>query len=64
MGGNANQCVFSGSDLSALSAGQGMIQVVPWNYKTEDYSDKKYYFVIESAYTRKGSDTHKLICCL
>ena len=54
MGGNASQCVFSGSDLSALSAGQGMIQVVPWNYKTEDYSDRKYYFIIESAYTRQG----------
>jgi len=53
-GTEASQCSFSKSELSTLAAGQGMIQVVPWNYKAEDFADKKFYFVIESAYTRQG----------
>lgn len=54
VGGSAANCTFSASDLSSLAAGQGMIQVVPWNYKKEDFGDKDYYFVNESAYTKMG----------
>jgi hypothetical protein len=52
--GSASECAFSASELSVFAAGQGMVQVCPWNYKSEDFSDKKFYFVIESAYTRQG----------
>lgn len=52
--GNASECAFSASELASFTAGQGMIQVCPWNYKPEDFNDKKYYFVIESAYTKQG----------
>jgi hypothetical protein len=54
LGGNAAECVISSSELSGFTAGQGMIQVCPWNYKSEDFNDKKFYFVIESAYTKQG----------
>lgn len=54
VGGSASECAFSSSELASFTAGQGMIQVCPWNYKPEDFNSKKYYFVIESAYTRQG----------
>lgn len=54
LAGNASQCVVSSSELSGFTAGQGMLQVCPWNYKSEDFGDKKFYFVIESAYTKQG----------
>ena len=51
--GNAGQCSFSADELSVLSAtSTGLLQVVPWNYKSEDFSDKLYYFVNETAYTK------------
>jgi hypothetical protein len=52
--GNASECVFSASELSGFTAGQGMVQVCPWNYVSEDFSNKKMYFVNESAYTKQG----------
>lgn len=52
--GNAAQCVFSAAELAKLAAGQGMLQICPWNYKAEDISDKRFYFVNESAYTKMG----------
>jgi hypothetical protein len=52
--GDANECVFSAAELSNFTAGQGMVQVCPWNYKSEDFSSKKYYFIIESAFTKQG----------
>jgi hypothetical protein len=52
--GSAAQCTFTAAELSALAAGQGMLQVCPWNYKSEDISSKKFYFVNESAYTKMG----------
>ncbi len=54
VGGSASECAFSASELASFTAGQGMIQVCPWNYKPEDFNSKKYYFVIESAYTKQG----------
>jgi hypothetical protein len=54
LAGSAAQCTVSASELSGFTAGQGMLQVVPWNYKDEDFNDKKFYFVIESAYTKQG----------
>jgi hypothetical protein len=55
LAGNAAECKFTTADLSVLSAGTGgIIQVTPWNYKTEDFSDKKFYFVNEKAYTKSG----------
>jgi len=52
--GSAAECVFSASELSGFVAGQGMVQVCPWNYKAEDISSKRFYFIIESAYTKQG----------
>jgi hypothetical protein len=52
--GNAAECSFSASELSALGTGTGMIQVVPWSYKTEDFNSKKFYFVLETAYSKIG----------
>jgi hypothetical protein len=53
--GNAAQCVFSASDLSAIAnTTMGMIQVAPWNYKKEDFNSKSYYFVLETCYTKQG----------
>lgn len=55
LGGSATQCVFSPSELSVLGATTtGIIEVCPWNYKTEDISSKKFYFVNEAAYTKSG----------
>lgn len=54
LGGSAAECTISASELSGFTAGQGMIQVCPWNYKREDFNDRPYYFVIESAYTKQG----------
>jgi hypothetical protein len=55
LGGSAAQCVLSASDLSVLNATTtGIIEVCPWNYKTEDFSSKKFYFVNEAAYTKSG----------
>lgn len=52
--GNAAACTFSAAELSILAAGQGMLQVCPWNYKDEDINSKKFYFVNEAAYTKTG----------
>jgi len=53
--GSASQCVMTASELSALNATTtGIIEVCPWNYKTEDFSSKKFYFVNEAAYTKSG----------
>jgi hypothetical protein len=54
LSGNAVECTVSSAELSGLTAGQGMVQVVPWNYKSEDISGKKFYFVVETAYTKQG----------
>ncbi len=54
LGGNASSCTFSAAELGGFTAGQGMVQVTPWNYKAEDFSSKKFYFVLESAYTKQG----------
>ncbi len=54
LGGGASKCSFTPADLGTLSAGAGMLQVVPWNFEREDYSDKPFYFVIESVYTKSG----------
>ncbi|HNY01734.1 MAG TPA: hypothetical protein PKG48_04065 [Bacteroidales bacterium] len=54
VGGSAAGCTFSASELAGFAAGQGMVQVCPWNYKTEDFNDKKFYFIIESAFTKQG----------
>jgi len=54
LGGGASKCSFTPADLATLSAGTGMLQVVPWNYDKEDFSDKPFYFVIESVYTKSG----------
>ncbi len=52
--GNAAQCVITAAEMASFTAGQGMLQVVPWSYKPEDFNDKKYYFVLEAAYTKQG----------
>jgi hypothetical protein len=54
LGGNASECAISSSELSSFVAGQGMVQVCPWNLKAEDINDKKFYFIIETAYTKQG----------
>lgn len=55
LGGSASEAVFTSSDLSALgNTSVGMIQVVPWNFKVEDFNDKPYYFVNETAYSKIG----------
>ena len=54
VGGNAAECTFSASELAGFTAGQGMVHVCPWNLKSEDFGDKKFYFIIESAFTKQG----------
>ena len=54
LAGNAGQCDFSSAELSGFTAGQGMVQVCPWNLTSEDFSSKKFYFIIETAYTKQG----------
>lgn len=54
LGGNASECVIGSAELSAFTAGQGMVQVAPWSYKSEDFSSKKFYFVVESVFTKQG----------
>jgi hypothetical protein len=55
VGGAASGCVFSASDLSGMNAtSTGIIEVCPWNYKSEDFSSKKFYFVNEAAYVKTG----------
>ena len=54
LGGNAGECVINSSELAAFTAGQGMVQVCPWNLKAEDISGKRFYFIIESAFTKQG----------
>jgi hypothetical protein len=55
LAGNAASCEFSANELSALSASSyGLIQVCPWNYGSQTFDGKKYYFVNESAYTKSG----------
>lgn len=54
LGGNAGECVISSSELAAFTVGQGMVQVCPWNLKAEDISGKRFYFIIESAFTKQG----------
>jgi hypothetical protein len=52
--GNVSGCVISPAELAVFTAGQGMIQVCPWNLKSEDFNDKKFYFILESAFTKQG----------
>ncbi|MFZ4522249.1 MAG: hypothetical protein ACOYNC_11110 [Bacteroidales bacterium] len=52
--GSASSCTISAAELSGFTAGQGMVQVCPWNLKSEDFSSKKFYFIIESAFTKMG----------
>ena len=55
LGGSASQAVFTAAELSGLNAGNtGLLQVVPWNYTTVDFSGKKVYFVNETAYSKIG----------
>jgi len=54
LAGNAGECVITSAELSGFTAGQGMVQVCPWNLKSEDFNDKKFYFIIESAFTKMG----------
>jgi hypothetical protein len=54
LGGKAGECAFSATELSGFTAGQGMVQVCPWNLKAEDFNSKKFYFIIESAFTKQG----------
>jgi hypothetical protein len=54
LAGNAGECTISAAELSGFTAGQGMVQVCPWNLKSEDISSKKFYFIIESAFTKQG----------
>jgi hypothetical protein len=50
--GNAAECAFGPADLNGLAAGEGVIQVAPWNYKKEDFNSHPYYFIQELAYTK------------
>jgi len=52
--GNAGTAVFTASELSAFTAGTGLVQVAPWNYKQEDISGKTFYFINETCYTKVG----------
>jgi len=55
LGGNPGQCVFTAAELGTLAASTtGIIEVCPWNYKSEDFSSKKFYFVNEGAYVKSG----------
>lgn len=54
VGGGAADVVFSAADLSKLASGQAMMQVCPWNFKDEDFNDRKFYFVNETVYTKMG----------
>jgi len=54
LAGNAVECVIGSSELLEFTSGQGMIQVCPWNFKSEDYNSRKFYFIIEAAYTKQG----------
>jgi len=54
LAGNAASCSFTAAELNTLAAGTGMLQVVPWNYEREDFSDKDFYFVIESVWSKIG----------
>lgn len=48
------EAVFTSAELSTLASGTGIFEVVPWSYKTEDFSDKTFYFILESAYVKSG----------
>jgi len=54
LAGNAGECVIAAADLSGFTAGKGMVQVCPWNYKSQDFNGKKIYFINESAFTKQG----------
>ena len=54
LAGYIGQCTIAASELSGFTAGQGMVQVCPWNYRTQTFSGKKFYFINESAYTKMG----------
>ena len=52
--GNAASVTFTATELSAFTTGNGMVQVAPWNLKSEDFSSKKFYFINETCYTKMG----------
>lgn len=52
--GNTQSVTFSTTDLKSMATGQGMIEIVPWNYSTQTFSSKKFYFVNEAAYVKAG----------
>jgi hypothetical protein len=55
MAGTGVSCSFSSNDLSVLGSGSGYLEVCPWNYKTEDFNSKIFYFIMESAYVKSVS---------
>lgn len=50
--GNAAEITLSAGELSGVSAGSGMIQLIPWSFKKEDFDSKDFYFVLESVYSK------------
>ena len=55
LSGSPSQCVFTPAELGTLAASStGIIEVCPWNYKSEDFSSKKFYFVNEGAFVKSG----------
>ncbi len=52
VGGNASEITITAADLSSVSEGGGLLQVVPWRYKKEDFDSKDIYFVLESVYSK------------
>jgi hypothetical protein len=53
-GGNPSDVVISSSELSGLPSGTGILEIVPWNYKSEDFNSKRFYFVNEKAFVKNG----------
>lgn len=52
--GGASEVALSPGDLNGISAGTGTLQVVPWNYKKEDFESKNFYFILEAAYSKSS----------
>jgi len=50
--GNAADVTLSASEISGITAGSGMIQLVPWSFKKEDFDSKDFYFVLEAVYSK------------
>lgn len=50
--GGTNAVTFSAAEMGGLGAGQGYLQIVPYNIESAVYSDKTLYFINETVLTK------------